>query len=103
MSENNISFETLPADVTEKLASYLNAKQGRNWKHLAGLMGYNSVFTQNLELMPLEATQSLIHDWEHRGSDATVYKLYCYLKKLGRDDATAVLWPYLTEKREEFV
>lgn len=103
MSENNIRFSTLPADVTEHLATYLNAKQGRNWKHLAGLMGYTSTFTQNLELTPVEATQKLIHDWEHRGSEATVYKLYCYLKELGRDDAIAVLWPYLTRRREEFV
>ena len=85
----------MPASVTEDLASYLNAKQGRNWKYLAGLMGYNSSFTQNLDLTPKEATQSLLHDWEHQ-SDSTVFKLYQLLKKLERDDASAVLLPYLT-------
>lgn len=105
LSENNIKFNTLSASVTEELGSFLNAKQGKNWKHLAGLMGYNSVFTQNLELTPVDATQRLLQDWEH-GSDATVYQLYLYLRQLGRDDAIAVLLPFLTSQggsREEFV
>lgn len=84
----------MPASVTEDLASYLNAKQGKNWKYLAGVMGYNSSFTQNLELTPTEATQRLLQDWEQKSG--TVFELYCLLKKLERDDASAVLLPYLT-------
>lgn len=95
LSENSVKFSTLPANVTEELASHLNAKQGKNWKYLAGLMGYSTSFTQNLELTPLEATQRLLQDWEHK-SDATVFELYCLLQKLGRDDAIAVLVPFLT-------
>lgn len=92
--ENNTKFSSLPASVTEDLATHLNAKQGKNWKYLAGLMGYSSSFTQNLDLTPTEATQKLLQDWEHR-SGATVFALYCLLQKLERDDALAVLFPFL--------
>ena len=95
--ENNIKITTLPVTVTEELALLLNSRQGKNWKNLAGLMGYNSVFTQNLELTPLEATQRLLDDWGHK-DDATVYKLYCFLQELGRDDACSKLWPFLTQR-----
>ena len=80
--------------MTEDLATHLNAKQGKNWKYLAGRMGYNSSFTQNLELVPLEATQRLLHDWE-QGNGTTVYRLYCLLQELGRHDASDVLLPFL--------
>ena len=84
----------MPASVTEDLATHLNAKQGRNWKHLAGLMGYSSPFTQNLELEPREATQRLLQEWMQK-SGSTVFQLYCLLQKLGRDDAVNVLLPFL--------
>lgn len=95
--ENNVKFSTLPASVTEDLANHLNAKQGKNWKYLAGLMGYSSSFTQNLDLTPTEATQKLLQDWEHN-SGTTVFALYCLLQKLGREDASAILLPFLTPK-----
>jgi len=93
--ENNRKFSSLPASVTEDLATYLNGKQGRNWKYLAGLMEYSTSFTQNLELTPTEATQRLLEDWEHK-SGATVFELYRLIQQLERDDALAVLKPYLT-------
>ena len=83
--------------MTEDLATHLNAKQGKNWKYLAGEMGYSSCFTQNLDLTPTEATQKLLQDWEHK-SEATVFALFCLLQKLERDDASAILLPYLTPK-----
>lgn len=58
-------------------------------------MGYDTTFTGNLKLSPREATQELLKDWQMR-DDATVYKLYCYLEELGRDDCMAVLHPLLT-------
>ena len=96
-SENNVKFSSLPASVTEDLATHLNARQGKNWKYLAGLMGYSSSFTQNLDLTPTEATQKLLQDWEHK-SGSTVFTLYCLLQKLERDDASAVLSPFLMPK-----
>ena len=83
--------------MTEDLGTHLNAKQGKNWKYLAGLMGYSSSFTQNLELTPTEATQKLLQDWEHK-TGTTVFALYCLLQELGRDDASAVLLPFLMPK-----
>lgn len=92
--ENNILFRTTTADYTEKLAHYLNIDSGNNYVYLAGSMGYDTTFTGNLKLSPREATQELLKDWQMR-DDATVYKLYCYLEELGRDDCMAVLQPLL--------
>ena len=94
LSENNILFRTTTADYTEKLAHYLNIDSGNNYVYLAGSMGYDTTFTGNLKLSPREATQELLKDWQMR-DDATVYKLYCYLEELGRDDCMAVLQPLL--------
>lgn len=91
-------FNTTSADVTEKLAEFLNSKSVKNWKKLAGMMGYNSVFTANLELTPTEACQKLLQDWQQK-SGTTVYVLYCLLQDLDRDDAMAVLWPLLQVKQ----
>lgn len=94
-NQNNILFRTTTADYTEKLAQHLNIDSGNNYLYLAGSMGYDTTFTGNLKLSPREATQELLKDWQMR-DDATVYKLYCYLKELGRDDCMAVLHPLLT-------
>lgn len=94
IEENNILFRTTTADYTEKLAQHLNIDSGNNYLYLAGSMGYDTTFTGNLKLSPREATQELLKDWQMR-DDATVYKLYCYLKELGRDDCMAVLQPLL--------
>ena len=91
--ENNFKFSKTPADVTERLAMLLNAS--KDWKRLAGLMNYSSVYTQNWDLTPCEATQKLLQDWSQR-SDATVFTLYQFLKDLCRDDAASLLLPYLT-------
>jgi len=64
------------------------------------MMGYTSVHTQNWELTNTEMTQKLLQDWSQR-RDATVYALYMYLKRLGRDDAAQVLLPFLTEQKSQ--
>lgn len=91
--ENNFKFSKTRADVTERLAMHLNAS--KDWKRLAGLMNYSSIYTQNWEITPTEATQKLLQDWS-QGSDATVFTLYQFLKELRRDDAASLLLPYLT-------
>ena len=94
LSENNIKFSTIPANITEELAQYLNIDSGNNYIYLAGKMKYDSTFTNNLKLLPREATQELLKDWQMR-DDATVYKLYCYLEELERHDCMAILRPLL--------
>ena len=91
--ENNFKFSKTRADVTERLAMHLNAS--KDWKRLAGLMNYSSVYTQNWDLTPCEATQKLLQDWSQR-SDATVFTLYQFLKELHRDDAASVSYTHLT-------
>lgn len=94
IEENNIKFSTIPANITEELAQYLNIDSGNNYIYLAGKMKYDSTFTNNLKLLPREATQELLKDWQMR-DDATVYKLYCYLEELERHDCMAILRPLL--------
>ncbi|PFX23848.1 tumor necrosis factor receptor superfamily member 16-like [Stylophora pistillata] len=95
LKENGMKFNTTSATITEQLARLLNPENGKNYKNLAGLMGYDSTFIGNLKLTPTEATQKLLEDWQVR-EDATVFKLYCYLEQLGRHDAMDVLLPLLT-------
>lgn len=97
IKENNIMFRTVRADVMEKLGHILNSKSGKNWKHLAGLMGYSSTDTQFWNVTPTDATQKLLSDWSTRNG-STVYALYNMLKKLQRDDAAAILRPLLVDQ-----
>lgn len=97
LPENYVMLRTVRADTVERLGCMLNSKSGKNWKHLAGLMGYSSTDTQSWSVVPNEAAQNLLHDWSTRNG-STVYALYKMLKKLRRDDAASLLLPLLVDQ-----
>lgn len=93
-------FRNVTADIVEKLGRMLNSNSGKNWKHLAGKMGYSSTDTQAWNVVPNEAAQHLLQDWSTRNG-STVYALYQMLKELRRDDAAALILPLLVDQRVE--
>ena len=101
--EKGLKVRDLNYRYIERLSTLLNPETEKNWKSLAGLMNYNVDFVANLELQPQHATSRLLQDWGV-SNDATVYKLYCFLKQLGRDDAAEVLTsPLLHKQTPEYV
>lgn len=85
-----IMLREISADVYEELGFLLNPDSFKNWKLLAGKLGYTLTHVTNFKLCPMNSTQMLLQDWSQRG-DATVQKLYQALVDIGRVDAAQKL------------
>lgn len=88
----------ISADVYEELGFLLNPDSFKNWKFLAGKLGYTLTHVTNFKLCPMNSTQMLLQDWSQRG-DATVQKLYQALVDIGRVDAAERLETILFPSR----
>jgi len=86
----------LPAHLYEELGLKLNNNHPRNWRYLAGMLGFSRDQIQYLELQPRESTQNLINDWSTK-DQATVYNLYLALSSMNRPDAAKVIENFVYE------
>lgn len=92
--EGALMINDVTADVSEDLGKYLNPPSLKNWKMLAGKLGFRLIDVENFKLQPRNSTQLMLSSWStNRG--ATVQVLYQKLLEIGRPDAASVLEPYL--------
>ena len=75
----------LNASVYSNVCTKLNQEiGGKDWKTLAGVMGYNNEFVKNLKRND-DPAEALLSFWETK-SGHDVKKLIGLLKKIGRND-----------------
>ena len=84
----------LTADVIEDLGHYLNPYSLKNWKILAGKLGFRLMQVESFKLQPRRSTQLMLIEWSFRRG-ATVRLLYQKLLEIDRGDAAALLKPHV--------
>lgn len=90
-SENSL-VSSLDYHIMEELSILLNHKMPRkDWRSLAGRLGYNVVRIRNFERTE-NPTIELLSDWGTSNErEKTVSSLIGYLTEMDRDDAVRVL------------
>lgn len=86
----------VPANVIEELGQYLNPPLLKNWRFLAGKLGFRSLDVANFSLEPRNSTQLMLSRWQTLDF-ATVSFLYGKLLEIDRSDAAKILEPYLNQ------
>ncbi|XP_031557249.1 tumor necrosis factor receptor superfamily member 26-like [Actinia tenebrosa] len=97
--ETGLMLRDLNPETFENLCCLLNPEGSRNWKVLAGKLGYSQCKIQNFKLNRNEACQSLLQEWGTEGN-TTVYVLYNHLLAMQRDDCTELLQKYLVQENQ---
>ena len=87
-------IKDITADVIEELGRYLNPQSLKNWKILAGKLGFRWLDVENFKLQPRNSTQLMLSSWS-TSSGATVEVLHQKLLEIGRCDAAKLLEPFL--------